>query len=252
MEDNNNFQQPMANNPAGNNPAGNNPAGNNQAGNNPAGNNQVGNNPARNNNFNGEAKKSKGFISTFFKSPLEGIKTAATDAKGTFFKIAIIIFVIWIATILVSNIASLATRNLFGVYGSFEYFIKSIVSNIFTLIKELIAPVILIAATSGLAYAFMKNKNKSFLSVLSAIIIAKVPVIIAEIVNLLTLFGSGISKITTYFSSFCTILSTVLLYFAIKHATNESEDEYYFWKYVLIIGIITIIRFVLSYLGIYI
>ena len=145
----------------------------------------------------------------------------------------------------------MASIYLFGTYGSFSSFFRHIFSNLFDIFKALIAPIISLAVFSGLSYGFSKSKSKSFINTVSTIVISHIPAIIANIVNLLVIFGSRILKITNCFSSFCSILSTVLLYFAIKYLSGESEDKYYFWKFALIMGIFYIIKFVFSYLEIY-
>lgn len=198
-----------------------------------------------------DAKAAKGFFSSFFKNPLGEVEKCASDKKSSFLKVAIIILLVWLVAIFISRAASVASRYLFGTYGSFSYFFKNLFSNVMTIIKELIAPVIGIAVLSGLSYGFSKNKNKSFVGTASTIVISYIPTVIASIVNLLVIFGSGITKITNYFSSFCGVLSTILLYFAIKYLSGESEDKYYFWKFALIIGIFYVVKFVFSYLGIY-
>ena len=198
-----------------------------------------------------DSKAAKGFFSSFFKNPLEEIKKCAFDKKNSFLKIAIIILLVWLIALFISEVFSIANRYLFGAYGSFSYFFRNLFPNMLNIIKELIAPIISIAILSGLTYGFNKNKDKSFLSIASTIIIAHIPVIVANIVNLLTIFGSGISKITSCFSSFCSILYYILLYFAIKHLSGESENKSYFWKFALIIGIFYVAKFIFSYLGIY-
>lgn len=198
-----------------------------------------------------DSKEAKGFLSSFFKNPLGELKKVSTESGNKFVKIAIIILVIWLVAILVSNVFSMASRYLFGTYGSFEYFFKNFFSNILTLVKDLVAPVISILVLSGLVYGFKKNKNKSFLNIASGILIAKVPVVAANVVSLLTIIGSGVPRITSAFSGFCGILSTVLLFFAIKDLSDEDKNDSYFWKFGIIMGIFYIVKFVFSYLGIY-
>lgn len=197
------------------------------------------------------SKEAKGFFSSFFKDPLKELKKVTSDSGNKFLKIAIAILVIWLVAILISNVFSIASRYLFSSYGSFSYFFKNLFSNMFSIVKDLIAPVITVLVLSGLVYGFKKNKDKSFLTIASSILIAKIPVIIAVVFDLLTIINSSFSKITTAFSGFCNILSTVLLYFAIKNLSNEEKNNSYFWKFALIIGIFYIVKFVFSYLGIY-
>ena len=119
-------------------------------------------------------------------------------------------------------------------------------------IKELIAPICSIAIISALAYGFSKEKNKSFMHIASSVTIAKIPVVIAEIVGLLTLVGSKITTVTIPFAGFCGILSIVLLFFTLKDIVGEKENKNIFWKFALIMGIYYAIEIVLSFLKIYI
>lgn len=198
-----------------------------------------------------DSKEAKGFFFSFFKNPLGEIKKATSSADNKYIKIAIIIFVVWLAILLVSNILSIATTYLFGTFGSFAYFFQNLFHNIFNLVKTLIAPVITILVLSGLVYGFKKVKNRSFLTIVSSILIAKIPVVISNVFNLLVLVNSHFSKIASTFAGFCNILSIILLFFTIGNLLEEDKNDSYFWKFGLIIGIFYIVKFVFSYLGIY-
>lgn len=205
----------------------------------------------KNVNLKNDTKEAKGFFFSFFKDPLGEMKKATSSVDNKFIKIAIIIFVIWLAIILAANLLNTATNYLFGTFGSFSYFFSHLFRNIFNLAKDLIAPVITILTLSGLIYGFKKVKNRSFLTIASSILIAKIPVVIATIVSLLTIFNTHFLKIASTFTGFCDILSTILLFFAMKNLLEEDKNDSYFWKFALIMGIFYIVKFVFSYLGIY-
>lgn len=198
-----------------------------------------------------DSKEAKGFLTSFFKDPIGELKKVTSDSANKFVKIAIIILIIWLVAILITNLFSIASHYLFGTFGSFSYFFKNLFSNILDVIKDLVAPIITVLLLSALVYGFKKNKNKSFLTIVSSVLVAKIPVVAATILNILTIFSSSFSRITSAFSGFCSILSTVLLYFAIKNLSDEEKNDSYFWKFALIIGIFYIVKFVFSYLGIY-
>ena len=208
-------------------------------------------NTFKNTDLKKDSQAAKGFFTAFFRNPLGTLKNVATDSKNSFLKIAIIVLAIWLIAIFLLGMISMAKRYLFGTFGSFEYFFDNLFSNMFSIVKDLIAPIITVAVLSGLVYGFKKQKNKSFLTIASAIVIAKIPVVIASIASLLTLISSSVSKLTSPFSSFCSVLSTVLLFFTIKDLSEESENKTYFWRFALIIGIYYVVEFVLSFLGIY-
>lgn len=200
--------------------------------------------------FKKDSKEAKGFFFSFFKNPLGEIKKATSSADNRFVKIAIIIFVVWLTILLVSNVLSMATTYLFGTFGSFSYFLQNLFHNVFNLVKTLVAPVITILVLSGLVYGFKKVKNRSFLTIVSSILIAKIPVIIANAFNLLVLVSSHFIKITSTFAGFCNVLSVILLFFTIGNLLEEDKNDSYFWKFALIMGIFYIVKFVFSYLGI--
>lgn len=197
-----------------------------------------------------DSKEAKGFFFSFFKNPLREIKNATSSTDKKFVKIAIIIFIVWLAILLASNILSIATTYLFNTFDNFAYFFQNVFHNIFNLVKTLVAPVITILVLSGLVYGFKKVKNRSFLTIVSSILIAKTPIVVANAFNLLVLVNSHFIKIASAFSGFCNILSTVLLFFTIRDLLEEDKNDSYFWKFALIIGIFYIVKFILSYLGI--
>lgn len=199
-----------------------------------------------------QAKEATGFFSAFFKDPLGETEKITINSSNKYLKIAIIILVVWLVVIFASNVFSIANIYLFGVLGDFSNFITHFFSKFWDIIKDFIAPIGSIAIIAALVYGFNKGKKKSFLHIASAITIAKLPVVIAEVVGLLTLISTKISTFTIAFSGFCSILSTVLLFFTIKDIMDEKENKTFFWKFALIIGIYYAIKFVLSFIGIYI
>ena len=199
-----------------------------------------------------QTKEATGFFSAFFKDPLTEVETISKNPSNKYLKIAIIVLVIWLVVIFASNVFSTASVYLFGVLGSFSNFFEHFFSKFLDIIKEIIAPVCSIAIIAALAYGFSKEKKKSFMHVASCVTIAKIPVVIAEIVSLLTLINTRITTFTAPFAGFCSILSTVLLFFTIKDVLGEKENKNIFWKFALIMGIYYAIEIVLSFLQIYI
>lgn len=209
-------------------------------------------NTLKNTDIKKDSKEAKGFFSSFFKDPIGKIKEVGSSSENKFLKIAIILLVIWLFTILVVNVGSIANRYLFGILGNFPSFFKNLFANFFPIIKAFVAPIITVLILSGLVYGFKKNRAKSFIGIVNGILIAKIPVILASVFSLLTLISSKFVNIATSFSGFCSILSTILLYFVMKSLSDEEKNDSYFWKFALIMGIFYIIKFVFSYLEIYI
>ena len=200
-----------------------------------------------------DANATKGFVSNLFKNPIQEIEKVATSTKNEFLKIAIIVFVVWIVATLIGEIV--------GIFKSYSYysclyttvgsFFKSSVNNVLSVVKGVLAPVLSVVALSAIAYFMGKDKKKPFINVATSVIVAKIPVVIAEIVSLLTLFSSQVSRLTSPFASFCSIISTILLYFTLKSMYEEKEDNTFVKKFAIIMGIYYVVRFIISFLGIY-
>lgn len=192
-------------------------------------------------NLKTETKDFKNYIKNIFKNPIEEIKKCTLETKDKILKNAIIILAIWIIAILLKIIFN---DYLYGYTSSFSFFIKQLLVNLLT-------PIISVGILSGVVYAINPKSNKSYLNIASTIIIAKIPIVIASIFSLINIIGNEIGRITSLFSGYCNILSTVLLYFAIKEIFEENENNKIFWKFSLIMGIFYIAKLIFSFLGIY-
>jgi len=201
-----------------------------------------------------DVNDTKGFITNLFKNPINEIQTVATSSKNQFLKIAIVVFAIWLIAEFIGEIISIfqSYSVVSSLYSSFGTFFKNSVNNIFSIIKTILAPCLSIAVLSGIIYVMAKDKKKPFINIVTSIIIAKIPVAIASIASLLNIFGSQVYKIVSPFSAFCSIISTVLIYFTIKSLYEEKDDNSFIKKFVIIMGIFYIARFVISFFGIYI
>ena len=200
-----------------------------------------------------DVNKTKGFISNLFKNPIKEIETVANSSKNEFLKIAIIILVVWLIAIFVDSIIGIfhSYSLVSSTYTNFGTFFNTSVKNVSSVIKSVITPIVSLAVLSGIVYIMQKENKKSFVQTLSAIIIAKIPVVVASVIALLGNIGQ-FYKLTNQFSSFCSILSTILVYFTVKSLYGQKEDNTFIKKYALIMGIFYIVRFVLIFLGLYI
>ena len=103
---------------------------------------------------------------------------------------------------------------------------------------------------SIIVFLINKKSKKSLITVLTTITTANLPVIIAKIISLLTLFSYKISTITSIITSFCSIISTVFLYFAIRDLYGENEEKKAFKNFVIVEAIYIVVAFIVSYLEI--
>ncbi len=198
----------------------------------------------KNVNIKNDAKEATGFVSSMFKDPFGTIKQIANDSTNKHLKTAILFMIVWIAIIVIDR--------LFGIYYapggfSFSFAFKQILG----FIKAALAPVVGIIVLSGIVCFMNKENKKSLITTMTAIVTAKIPVIIATVVSLLTIIDSKISVVTGPFNSFCTVISIVLTYFATKTIFGEEQNSKFFKKFVMIEAIYYVIYIVVSLLGIY-
>lgn len=191
-----------------------------------------------------DAKEATGFAASMFRDPFGTIKQIAEDNTNKSFKIAIIFVAIWaIAEFLDATLAVVLSK----------YWTGSIaVSRLLGIIKSTIAPIVSVLVLSGIVYFMNKDNKKSMVTTMTSIAIAKIPVVIASVVSLLTIISSNAITITSRFSSFCSAISLILVYFSIKALCGEKENSKFLNKFVVIYAIYYVVSLVVYYLGIYI
>lgn len=196
----------------------------------------------------------KGFITKFFKNPIYEIESVAKSSKNQFLKVGIIVLAIWLVSILLGELIDIFQSYSFvsNLYINFGTFFKNSVNNLFSVVKAILTPLVSLAVLSGIIYVMAKDNKKPFLNVAISVVIAKIPVVLASVVSLLNVFGSQVYKIVNPFSSFCSIISTILIYFTIKALYEEKEDNTFIKKFAIIMGIFYIVKFIISFFGIYI
>lgn len=193
-------------------------------------------------NIKEETKVAKGFIIEMFKNPLEKIKEVANDDSGRYLKTAIFLIIIWTIVVFVSS--SYSTIYLWG--------FSRIFSNILSVLKRILAPVLGILVYALIVLTLNKNNKKSLIDIMSTVTITQVPLILASVVSLLTIISSKISIITSPFSTLCSTIAIILGYFGIKGLYNEKDDIVFIKKYALIQLIYHVAYIVIGLLGIYI
>ena len=187
-----------------------------------------------------DTKEATGFVASMFKDPFATVKEMANDNKNKHFKTAIIFIIVWTAVIFIK---SLSLK-----YWSFNAIFK----NILDLIKVIIAPTLGIVVMSCIIYLMNKENKKSLITIITMVTSAKIPVIIASVISLLTIFSSSAYKITSPISSFASVISVILTYFTAKSIIGEEQNSKFFKKFVIIEAIYYIAYLVISFLEIYI
>lgn len=201
-----------------------------------------------------EGKAAKGFIKGLFKNPIEKIQEMIEENNGKYFKYAIIVLAIWTVVDLI--LAIYAQRgvffNIFNGFSNLLGFSTSIGSAILSIFLALITPTVAVLIMTLIAFLFNKQNKKSFLTVLSGVTIAKLPIAAAEIISLLNMAGLFVSKVTSPVKIFAGIISAVLMYFTLKSVFGVKKDSEFFYKFLIVEAIYYAAYIVLSLIGIYI
>lgn len=193
----------------------------------------------KNVNFKNDAKITSGYVTGLFKKPLATLHEIAQDSKNSKFKYALILVIIWLIVVFL--------RSIFGVHWSFKY----VGFNFLTVIKDLLGPILGIIALSGTIFLMQKGtKKKSLTTVITTVTTAVSPLILANILMLLTLFSSDILRILSPIKSFATVLTAVFVFFGSKDLIGEDESAKFVNKFIVIQAIYFVIYFLLTFLGI--
>ncbi len=191
-----------------------------------------------------DAKEATGFVSSMFKDPIGTIKNISEDSTNKTLKMAIIFVGIWVIVEFLYQILSIIVSSKYGFKMSFE--------KLLTIVKYTIAPIVNVVALSAIVYFMNKENKKSIITTITSISIAKIPVILANVVTLINIISAQASKLTSKFLGFCSVISIVLVYFSTKALCGEEEDSKFIKKFAIIYAIYYVVSLVISYLGIYI
>ena len=186
--------------------------------------------------------ETKGFITELFKNPLEKLKEIVEKDNVQYLKYAIIILVIWVAAELIARCFTVGSIWRFSNWG------RSFMS----VIRATIAPVISVLVMSIIVLVMNKKNKKSLTTIIAAVTTANIPVAVASVVSLLTIFSSSVSTITSPFAILCNTISTVLMYFTLKAIFGEEKNSDFIKKFVIVEVIYYVAYIIFSLLKIYI
>lgn len=193
---------------------------------------------------------SKNFFKNIFKTPYDEIKNVAKSPKS-YFIIILVSFITWVVAELIGGIISLI-RNMvsFSWYSNiFSYLADSFI-DIVGFFFTILGPAIIIAALSLIIYLFMKNKKKNYITIASTLILAYIPVITSSIISLLGYINTYVARFTNTYANFCSVITAVLTYFAIKALYSEEDDNKATITYLIVMGIYFAFVLVLRLFGI--
>ena len=167
-----------------------------------------------------DSVETKGFIIDMFKNPLKKMQQIVNRNTGKSLTYAIIILIIWV-------VAELVNKSF-----SFGHVWKY--SNI------------------GIIFIMNKNSKKKLTTIITVVIAASIPLVIASVVQLLNIYSTQVSLLTTPFGKLCNAISVILMYFAIKSVFGSEKNSEFIKKFILVETIYYVVYIVLALLNIYI
>lgn len=192
----------------------------------------------KNVNIKQDSLETKNFVVEMFTKPVEKIKEVVEDTTGKTLKYAIIILAVWIIVALLKRMFG----GVFSLPGG---------EAIWSLIKAILTPALGILVMSVVILLFSKENKKSLTTIISTLTIANIPVVIGSIITMLNYTGNQVYKITSPISTFLSLITTVLTYFAIKYLLGKEDNEA-IKSFALVEAIYLVVSFAVSFLGFYI
>ena len=108
-----------------------------------------------------------------------------------------------------------------------------------------------ILAMAIIIHVLNKDNNQPLTKSITAVSIAKMPLVISAVLGYLTYISSNITYITSPIASLLSVISTVLMFFVVKESFKEEENEKALKMFIKVEVIYHIVAFAFSFLGIY-
>jgi len=181
-----------------------------------------------------EAKATEGFLKDFIKNPLDAVNTSVSGGSKNF-TLAVILVAIWIAAAFIIQFVQFVRFNHVG---------------FLSIIQAIVGPALSIIVLSGIVMVFNKDTNKSITDLITIITITRIPIIAVTVLNILSVISIQFFRLTSPVSTFASVISTILLYFAVKKTLGEENDSKFFITFAKIYGLFVVLRFLLTFLEI--
>ncbi len=194
----------------------------------------------KNVNFKQDAEETKGFVKEMFSNPFEAVRRVATEEENVFKKV-IFLMIIFIAASVISQIISLIK------YGR----LANVGSNIMDLIVSVLNPILYILVPAVIILIFNKQNKKSLITIISTIVVAGIPIICNEVINIIERILPGISIITSPITTVLSAIALILTYFGIKDLLGIEDHKDSIKKYAIIKLISAFVLVILGRIGIY-
>jgi cytochrome bd-type quinol oxidase subunit 2 len=186
----------------------------------------------KNVDINKEAKETKGFLKEMLVAPFEGVEEIAKGEKDVFKK-ALLLLIIDIAAALIV-----------ALIGAFKYSYGSIGSKLWDLVEAVLYPILAVVVPAIIILIMNKNNKKTLTTVLSTLIVAEIPSIVATVIDIIETIFPKIYLISSPVSTTLYAVSLILTFFGMRTLFGE-EKENFLTKFVGIKFITALILYII-------
>jgi cytochrome bd-type quinol oxidase subunit 2 len=186
----------------------------------------------KNVDINKEAKETKGFVKEKLVAPFEGVEKIAKGEEDAFKK-AIMLLVINVASALIVSLI-----------GFFKYNYGSIGNKLWNLVESALYPILAVLVPAILILIMNKNNKKPLTTILSTLIVAEIPSIVASIIDIIETIFPKIYLISSPISTTLYAVTVILTFFGMKTLFGE-EKENFIMKFVGIKFITALILYII-------
>lgn len=184
--------------------------------------------------------ETKGFIIQMFKNPINKMQEIVNKNNGKYLTYAIIILAIWVTAEIVRK--SFSFKHIWG--------LSNVSSALISIVVSGVTPIISILVLSFIISAINRRNKKHLTTIITIVIAASIPLVLASVISLLTIYSIRVSIVTVPFTKICSIMSIVFMYFATKSILEIEKDSECIKKFIKIEIIYYIVYIVLSLLNI--
>lgn len=183
----------------------------------------------KNVDINKEAKETKGFVANMFSAPFAKVEGIANEEEDAFKKAVVLLLLHTILAFVVS---------IFG------YHFGNILSKLWDVVMDTVAPIVAILVPSILILIMNKSNKKPLTTIIATLVVAKIPTIISAALTVIRSILPRVSLIISPISSGLSAISTVLAFYGMMKLFDEDNDKFVA-KYVLIQIITALVLYVI-------
>ena len=185
-------------------------------------------------------KNSKDFFTSFFQNPITLLKNISKCKNFKLFNVSLIILLIWLVITFI--------HSLFD-YGN----LYTGMTHPLVIIRDLTIPILSVGFLSLIIHCINPNKDDDYrlTNAVTSVIVCKIPIIFSSFLSLLAIVSTNFYFLLDPITDFCTAISIIFTFFAIKYLYKESEDAKSFKMFLIVEAVFYIVYLFLSFLDIY-